>query len=1096
MNLTPVPAEYELIAVSMYSAVIETKVTSPMVTPVDTTMTPVTRRMTASTRAHDNTPVIPSPTTGTRRALCDNFKTKQGKKEPDSSLTTHNAVQAAVKKEAIMTPGNVTPRFIVATGALNIHVWREVCGSSIQNLRQNFLFPDYPDEIFMKFSVVKFQITDNTIDYGQRIFGFLHPPQSDEYNFAIASDDESELWFSPSYDPEQKRLIARVYKEGVNAWTKKDQLDKYPEQISEHLMLSRDRKYYIEVVHKQGVALGFVQVYWKRRIETDFYLVSSEYLSSHTNDVTVTEAKDVLHSLLSENYHQDLELKSKSIDPERLHFLSLPLIPKDIYLPLCDLQSNYLSNGKVYRYQGRKAVQLSSVYPADESSMLTNSGNSWSGPNKIADRDTVQAAMEEIVMSLNRKTSKLPNGDFERRWAESPGKGPKTNTIEGRLVYAPIVGRLHCGSTHVDHKGYWEMNGFGLMSIYKSDWVRFKESSYEHYGSWKVLPKRETFLKPLDSAHQRNPQTNTSFEHKVRWFCMMTAVFELTIGLLLNKGRDKAAERLKDGDVADENIRGLIVRELDEIKSKLDGLARKDLFASISFFEEGIELLYEVFKEERSRRQPDETLAVTADAFSAVERMTNLDLTELDESAAQKLSEAKTRFENARVDATRAFANEALTISDRILAMQYRVMATILKTIDHPSNALAPCRVCIKELNSLPAVQNTFNVQLKTGIQAVRGLLRKEERRKNVVEVCHVNRVIYDVTRTVGEDAHLWIWPPVHVGKNKINPLYDARLTKVLVDQGMEHCCVRPWSFGQEGEEEHKLKDATGIATNSSGEFFVADGKNLKKFKSSANFLKHIIPPLDYGGPEGTTLLLENKRCPFWATVLDDAITVNANLRICSVATDSSDNVVMLTNLLEPGTRGSYWVYKLTKTADLHRKFRLRGQYGQSNYRGLSVSDERNVVIRCEYFYEERVVVEEYDTDGEFVRSFGKGILKEPRDITISNDGFSIVLTASCVHIFSDQGDHLNKFKLQINGCVYSSITFHRRGEYVVVAGCEDRKKLLHVEIYTKDGEFVRSVQIQNDWICRVTGIAVTNEGRIAVLSMNYRMSISWVNVF
>ena len=324
---------------------------------------------------------------------------------PDSSLTTHNAVQAAVKKEAIMTPGNVTPRFIVATGALNIHVWREVCGSSIQNLRQNFLFPDYPDEIFMKFSVVKFQITDNTIDYGQRIFGFLHPPQSDEYNFAIASDDESELWFSPSEDPKGKRLIARVYNEGVDAWTKKDQLDKYPEQISEHLVLSRDRKYYIEVVHKQGVALGFVQVYWKRRNDTDFYLISSEYLSSHINDVTVTEAKDVLHSLLSERYHQDLELKSKSIDPERLQFLSLPLIPKDTYLPLCDFQSNSLSNGKVYRYQGRRVVQLSSVYPADESTMLTHR-NSRNWPNKIADGDKIQPAMGEIVRSLNLKTSK------------------------------------------------------------------------------------------------------------------------------------------------------------------------------------------------------------------------------------------------------------------------------------------------------------------------------------------------------------------------------------------------------------------------------------------------------------------------------------------------------------------------------------------------------------------------------------------------------------------------------------------------------------------------------------------------------------------
>ena len=53
------------------------------------------------------------------------------------------------------------------------------------------------------------------------------------------------------------------------------------------------------------------------------------------------------------------------------------------------------------------------------------------------------------------------------------------NTIEGRLVYAPIVGRLHCGSTYVDPKGYWEMDGFGLMSIYKSDWVRFKGKQHQ-----------------------------------------------------------------------------------------------------------------------------------------------------------------------------------------------------------------------------------------------------------------------------------------------------------------------------------------------------------------------------------------------------------------------------------------------------------------------------------------------------------------------------------------------------------------------------------------------------------------------------------------
>ena len=319
---------------------------------------------------------------------------------------TYDAVHVAVKNDTMTTTNGTPRRFTGAMGALNIHVWREVCGSSIQNLRRYLLFPHYPDEMFMKLNMLKFQIIDNTIDYGQRIFGFLHPPHSDEYNFAIASDDESELWLSPSDDPKEKQLIARVFKEGVSAWTKKDELHKYPGQISEHLMLSGDRKYYIEVVHKQGVALGFVQVYWKRRSDSDFYLISSEYLSSHANDVMITKAKDVLHSLLSESYRQDLELKSKSTDHKRLQFPSLPLLPKDSYLPLCDFQSGSLSNGgKVYRYQGRKAVQLSSVYPADDSSALTYKNlRIW--PNKIANGDKIQAVTDEIITSLNHKTSK------------------------------------------------------------------------------------------------------------------------------------------------------------------------------------------------------------------------------------------------------------------------------------------------------------------------------------------------------------------------------------------------------------------------------------------------------------------------------------------------------------------------------------------------------------------------------------------------------------------------------------------------------------------------------------------------------------------
>ena len=229
---------------------------------------------------------------------------------------------------------------------------------------------------------------------------------------------------------------------------------------------------------------------------------------------------------------------------------------------------------------------------------------------------------------------------------------------------------------------------------------------------------------------------------------IITAVFKATIGWLVDKGRDEAAKKLKDGDVTDQQFRSIIMREIGDVKSKLDGLSRKDLLASIGFFREGIELLYEVFEEKRSRREygADTAQAACAEAVSLAEGMKHFELTE---SATRQLTNAKKRFERAREMATIAFSNEALSTSDRILAMQYRVMATVLETIDHPADAVAPCKVCIEELNGLPVVQRSFQEQLRTGIMAVKSLFNKEERRKVISGVCLVNRIVYDVAQTV-----------------------------------------------------------------------------------------------------------------------------------------------------------------------------------------------------------------------------------------------------------------------------------------------------------------------------------------------------------
>ena len=535
---------------------------------------------------------------------------------------------------------------------------------------------------------------------------------------------------------------------------------------------------------------------------------------------------------------------------------------------------------------------------------------------------------------------------------------------------------------------------------------------------------------------------------------LITAVFKVTIGLLVNKGRDKLAEKLNEGDVTDQKFRGLIVREIDEIKSKLDGLARKDLLASISLFKEGIELLYEVFE---SARPSTEHRAIAAAATACVEQfdiakeMRKLQLTTLDESATRKLGKAMETFSEARLEAIKAFNNEALELSDRLLAMQYRLMATILRTIDNPTDALAACRVCLDDLHQVPAVKEYFKVELEEGLR-LRARFNKDERRQIIFSVCHANRVIYDVMSMLGS-VKRWTLPDVETGKEKVDPLRNERVVKILTKQGKEHCCVTPWSFGQEGEEEHKLKRPSGIATNHRGQFLIADNgdKTVKVFDSNGKFDFRFNPQTD------------------------DADT---ELHILDVATAGEDDrIYLLVRLKKPGAeKWEREVQVFNKTGDLQHKFPVRsGGWGR-----LTVTSGKQ---RGKILLLTRDVVDIHEPSGEFVCSFGGGVFKDAIDITATCDGRVMIVdwVDNSFYIFDVEGHQLGKFNIKHERDDYYRIACHpASADHVVLAGYERETRRLTLAIYTVNGEFVRRIQL-DEKVYFVHGITVTVEGHIAV---------------
>ena len=66
---------------------------------------------------------------------------------------------------------------------------------------------------------------------------------------------------------------------------------------------------------------------------------------------------------------------------------------------------------------------------------------------------------------------------------------------------------------------------------------------------------------------------------------IVTAVLKATEGLILNKGRNLAADKLQEGDVTKQQFRNMIVREIDNIKSKLDGLVSRSLYKVLDTLE-------------------------------------------------------------------------------------------------------------------------------------------------------------------------------------------------------------------------------------------------------------------------------------------------------------------------------------------------------------------------------------------------------------------------------------------------------------------------------------------------------------------------------
>ena len=279
---------------------------------------------------------------------------------------------------------------------------------------------------------------------------------------------------------------------------------------------------------------------------------------------------------------------------------------------------------------------------------------------------------------------------------------------------------------------------------------------------------------------------------------IVTSILSSTVGLLWNKARDSTAAKLKDGDITDEKIREIVVRDLNDIKTKLDGLSRKDLLSSYNFLQEGVDFLNvslqkskldqkALTNETQDDRGETSTMpscgqsGILSEAIELSQAMGKLKCSTDDE-----YESAKKRFKKARERATDAFSTETLVLKDRIFAAKLRIVSEMLECLDRPETAITGCLSFLKKFHSLPAIQEIFSVYLNGGIKS---MLNKSERVENVKSVMLINYVLFQYVLKFSSKCWfelLLSMPTIELPDRSFSPIADWQEVATRKSMGKE----------------------------------------------------------------------------------------------------------------------------------------------------------------------------------------------------------------------------------------------------------------------------------------------------------------------
>ena len=252
------------------------------------------------------------------------------------------------------------------------------------------------------------------------------------------------------------------------------------------------------------------------------------------------------------------------------------------------------------------------------------------------------------------------------------------------------------------------------------------------------------------------------------------------------------------------------------IKTKLDGLARKDLLASLSSFKEEVSRLYvsletngefyenpSFLQADAEDDKPEGATAMIVEQYSgnrveeeAIDTAHDLHqfIGTLKITSKKRYQSAETSFDEAKSLAMQAFSNTALRIEDRVMASKLRIASRILGSLEDPEAAVHDCLLYLKELQDLPAVQSMFTVWLEQGFTSrLRAFFNQKKRNVMIESIQAIHRLLLNLAMEFTKmKMAASNWPTINIGSVTYHPiLLNEEIMKEIEKRG--HTKQIPW---------------------------------------------------------------------------------------------------------------------------------------------------------------------------------------------------------------------------------------------------------------------------------------------------------------